>query len=353
MENPFEDFDFQEFIEGDINIAGRKVPKIAIIGGGVVLIVLLVVMGKRSGGTQTASFGGAAKSNNEPSEDGTGAIDGSSSDILAGVQQQISDSESKTASDLATQITDTQSQLEASFNSQLQGVLDSLSAYQPFSPEPSYLPVDSGFYGQQVSEPSYYDYAGIGGYSAPSLDAYSSNSPIAPSKNVRNVNKALTSAPTTNTPTVKPSLGTVSNFGSIGASAISKQIAKATAKPQPIKPSATVATKPGTSILSGALSSFITPKPTVNAKPVTSNSNSGIAKLPIIGNIFGSSKPISVPKPVSTVKPIVPITRPPPVYNPRPVAPPPPKPVSLGGSLLGGGAKKPVIKSSGANKPNR
>lgn len=361
MANPLDDIDFQEFIEGDIEIAGRKIPKIAVIGGGAVIIILLVLMG-RSKGSGSSPLSSASRATGEPSDDGTGAIDGSSSDILAGVQQQISDSESNTATTLGEQITQTQSMLEEQFSSQLSDIYSQLGNIQQFSPEPSYLPVDSGFSGQQQYEPSYYDYAGVGGYEPPLLDSYggssSSQSPTINNKSVFNTNKALTNAPSIQSPTIKPSLGVVTNFGSIGAGLLSNQIGKVLNKPQPIKPSATVSTKPGSSILSGSLTSFLSSsKPILNAKPVGSSGSGGIVSgLSAALGIKPTSKPASVPKPVATAKPFVSITKPPPVYNPRPVAPPPKpvKPASIGGSLLAGINKpKPKPATNPFMKPNR
>ncbi len=133
MDNPIE-FVTDAF-QGDIEIAGKSIPKIAIVGGGVALIVVFVLLSKRgSRGSAVSSTGlpavggtGGGVGSDTPLSDsgvggGVGGFDNSA--LQESLTQQIADSSSA----LTDLIAQNSAQQSSDLNSQLASVYDQLAS---------------------------------------------------------------------------------------------------------------------------------------------------------------------------------------------------------------------------------
>lgn len=153
------DFDtstITNLFNGDIEIGGRSIPKIAVIGGGIVVIggLIYITKGKAgfSGGS-IDSFGSGNLSALNPQEqltpaEGSGSIEGSGGIDIASIQDSIAQAIGDSSSNLESLIASSNQQVYDDLISQIQSVADSVgSQVQQVIPETplSALPDLSGF----------------------------------------------------------------------------------------------------------------------------------------------------------------------------------------------------------------
>jgi len=163
LDNPIEFLG--DAFQGDIEIAGKRIPKIALVGGGAALVVVLVLLSKRGGSASravngalsgdasgvggTTPFGGETPSGGYDSGTGTEALQS----LQETFAQQLAD-QSSSLSDLIAQ---NSAQQASDLNSQLSSVYDQLAnvgssfsggysdQYTPIPMDTSYaMPLDSG-----------------------------------------------------------------------------------------------------------------------------------------------------------------------------------------------------------------
>lgn len=170
-ENQFSEFfedvgeNVQEFVKGDVEIAGRKIPKIVLIGGGLVLGVGLY-MASRSGGGSSSAYGSSEEDGfniglsdpNALGSGGGGSLNPSTDSVLPSDEIQPLDG------DFTSQISDSLAPLDGNY---------SFSDPLTYSP----IPVDEGYfndslYGSSYSKvPEYYGESYSNNYATPTPQA--------------------------------------------------------------------------------------------------------------------------------------------------------------------------------------
>lgn len=199
--------DAKNLFSGDIEIGGKKIPKVILIGGVVGVIVLLLVLRKSS------RAGGALSANPlSPSSVSGGTTEQAVTDSSAFTTSALSDVQSNLEQQLAQQNTDLTSQLNQALadaqqqvNDQLAGIQGQLSQtpYSPYETLPSIpsLPVD-----QLPSIGAIPSYRDNGLYGNPELGLNTTiRDTLAPSRNLTLISSVAKKLP--KAISVSPSIG--------------------------------------------------------------------------------------------------------------------------------------------------
>lgn len=336
-------------LEGEVEIGGRRIPKIALVAGGGIIIVVLFLLSKRGGGSETSPFRSTPENTETLGSENVGSDSGSSdsSGLIADLQAQFETALTDQNTTLADLIGENSNQLANDFANQIGGVYDTIAgiggglapSYQDgFSP----LPIDTG-YGYDISPTVNTAFPAISNViPLPDLSGKKSNATIAKPSSTKDKGGSLSSAKL-GSASLKPDKSKVDqltskpkpNVGVLGfnkkensiipaATPDNKKVAKAVVKPS-IKPSFAnnVTSKPGNLSVAKPIS-IVTQNTGKTAKSggfqaIIKNWQNQI-KIPKVVSTYKSivqSKPVSQPKPLSQAKPVT--YKPKPFTSPKPV----------------------------------
>lgn len=169
MDNPIEFLG--DAFQGDIEVAGKRIPKIALVGGGGVIIVILILLSRRSGGSTSLSPAsvptGDSSGVGSPglvSDDAGGIDTGTVTTDLGALQESFAQQLADTSSQLTDLISQNSAAQADDLNAQLSSVYDQLAQvgsqvtggysdnYAPLPMDYGYaMPVDTGFASIPVS----------------------------------------------------------------------------------------------------------------------------------------------------------------------------------------------------------
>lgn len=316
MDNPLELIG--EAVQGDIEIAGHRIPKIALIGGGAALIVVLILLSRRGGSR------GAISSASLPTDAGTGSgitpigesgggVGGADTGTPGSALEELSASFAQQLQDqsasLADLIAQNNSQQANDLNSQLGAVYDQLasvgSSLSPgFSDQYSSVPADYSGYGMPIDSGSM-SYPVSSGLDLSSYQPHTTN-PVS--------NRLQIGASKIKPTAVKPQGGTPKAIAKLGSalkpskSGSDKVALLSPAKPKGDKPSVGILNfdkkQPinlGTPNSSGVLNKMQKQPATIASKvPVVSNQKGKVGVLANARNITSSPQPVAIPVGIKT-----------------------------------------------------